>query len=204
MQVIGLVGGIASGKSTVAAELARLGAEVLDADQAAHDAMRRPEVKLALVERWGNSILDGSGEANRKLIAEKVFSPTDSDSQELKFLENLLHPLVRKQFEQELAQLAAQGVEAAVIDAPLLLDAGWGDLCDFIIFVESSEQDRIARASPRNWSGNEFSQREAAQMTIVEKQRRATHVIRNFGSREDLQAEVREFWATTFRGQDPS
>ena len=208
MHVIGLVGGIASGKSTVAAELAALGAVVLDADRAAHQAINRPEVKQTLVERWGKAILDQSGEADRQAIAERVFSPSNVDNQELEFLENLLHPLVRQQFKSELAELAQRGVAAAVaavvIDAPLLLDADWDDLCDFIVFVESSEENRVERVGPRNWSHSEISRREAAQMPIDEKRRRATHVIRNLGSHGDLQAEVRAFWDSIFPERDPS
>ena len=204
MHVIGLTGGIASGKSTVAAELAALGAVVLDADRAAHQSINRPEVKQTLVERWGEAILDRSGEADRQAIAERVFSPSDVDNQELEFLENLLHPLVSQQFKSELTELAQRGAAAAVIDAPLLLDAGWEDLCDFIVFVESNEQDRVQRAGPRNWSHSEISRREAAQMPIDEKRRRATHVIRNLGSRGDLQGEVRTFWDSIFPGKAPS
>ncbi len=204
MHVIGLAGGIASGKSTVAAELAVLGAVVLNADRAAHQAINRPEVKQTLVERWGEAILDGSGEVLRQAIAERVFSPSLANNQELEFLESLLHPLVRRQFKSELAQLSQRGVAAAVLDAPLLLDAGWEDLCDFIVFVESSEQDRVERAGPRNWSHSEISRREAAQMPIDEKRRRATHVIHNLGSRGDLQGEVRAFWDSIFPEKDLS
>ena len=204
MHVIGLAGEIASGKSTVAAELAALGAVVLDADRAAHQAINRPEVKQTLVERWGEAILDGSGEVLRQAIAERVFSPSLADNQELEFLENLLHPLVRRQFESELAPLSQRGVAAAVIDAPLLLEAGWEDLCDFIVFVESNAQDRVQRAGPRNWSRSEISRREAAQMPIDEKRRRATHVIRNLGSRGDLKGEVQAFWNSIFPEKDLS
>ncbi len=204
MHVIGLAGGIASGKSTVAAELAALGAVVLDADRAAHQAINRPEVKQTLVKRWGEAILDGSGEVLRQAIAERVFSPSLADNQELEFLENLLHPLVRRQFESELAPLSQRGVAAAVIDAPLLLEAGWEDLCDFIVFVESSEQDRVQRAGPRNWSHSEISRREAAQMPIDEKRSRATHVIRNLGSRGDLKGEVQAIWNSIFPEKDLS
>jgi dephospho-CoA kinase len=194
MEVIGIGGGIASGKSTVAAELAALGAVVLDADQAAHDALRQPEVKQALVKRWGESIISASGEPDRQAIAERVFPSADAENHELQFLENLLHPLVRCDFEDKLCKLDKIETLAAVIDAPLLLEAGWGDLCDFLIFVESSDQNRAERISPRDWSSGELTRREAAQMPIDEKRRRATHVIRNLGSREDLRAEVQAFW----------
>lgn len=198
MRVIGIVGGIASGKSTVAVELAALGAVVLDADQAAHQAISRPEVKQNLVERWGKSILDESGETDRGAIAERVFSHSDTNNQELEYLENLLHPLIRLQFERNLADLSERGAKAAAIDAPLLLEAGWEDLCDFLVFVESSEENRSERVGPRNWSQSEISRREAAQMPIDEKRRRATHVVRNLGSLGGLQAEVRAFWDSIF------
>jgi dephospho-CoA kinase len=196
MQVIGIVGGIASGKSTVAAELAALGAVVLDADQAAHDAMARTEVKQALVQRWGESVISPSGEPDRQAIAERVFASTDAENRELEFLENLLHPLIRHDFGDKLCKLDESETVAAVIDAPLLLEAGWEDLCDYILFVASSDQNRAERISPRNWSSGEISSREAAQMPIDEKRQRATHVIRNLGSREDLRAEVQAFWDT--------
>jgi dephospho-CoA kinase len=194
MQVIGIVGGIASGKSTVAAELAALGAVVLDADQAAHDALCQPKVKQALVDRWGESIISPAGEPDRQAIAARVFSSPDAENRELQFLENLLHPLVRHDFGDKLCKLDESKTLAAVIDAPLLLEAGWEDLCDFILFVDSSDQNRAERISPRNWSSEEISRREAAQMPIDEKQQRATHVIRNLGSRDDLRAEVQAFW----------
>ena len=196
MQVIGIVGGIASGKSTVAAELAALGAVVLDADRAAQQALRHPQVKQALVERWGKSILRESGDPDRRAIAERVFSPTDPENPELEFLENLLHPLLRQQFERELLEHSEQETEVAVIDAPLLLEAGWEELCDFLIFVESREKDRAERVGPRNWSRGEISRREAAQMPMDEKRRRSTHVLRNLGSREALQREIQAFWDT--------
>jgi len=197
MHVIGIVGGIASGKSTVAAELTSLGAVVLDADQTAHDMISQPEVKQVLVERWGESILNHAGEPDRQAIADHVFSPSNADNQELEFLESLLHPLVRQHFEGELKDFSSQGTVAVVIDAPLLLEAGWKDLCDSVIFVESSEENRAERVGPRGWSLDEISRREAAQMPIDEKQRQATHVIRNSGSRADLRAKVQAFWDST-------
>ena len=194
MHIIGLVGGIASGKSTVAEELAALGAVVLDADQAAHEVINLPEVKQALVERWGEDVLETSGEVNRNVIADQVFDKSNPENSELKYLESLLHPLVRQRFEKELARLARQGNLAAVIDAPLLLEAGWEDLCHSLVFVECSEADRSRRASTRNWTSGELVEREAAQMPIEQKRQRAGYVIPNHGSRKDLRRRVRAFW----------
>ena len=197
MRIIGLVGGIASGKSTVAAELAALGATVLDADAAAHHALERPAVKGALVERWGEGILDSSGQVDRNAVARRVFSSATEQNTELEFLEGLLHPLVRRQFESELARLAESRVPAVVIDAPLLLEAGWEDLCDSVIFVDSPAEVRTQRGTSRNWSAADFARREASQMPIEEKRRRATDLIPNRGSREELRQAVGTFWDST-------
>lgn len=194
MKIIGLVGGIASGKSTVAAELAALGARVLDADEAAHRALELPEVRRGLVGRWGEEILDASGEVSRGAVAEQVFTAADPEQRELRFLERLLHPIVRRQFERELATLRALGAPAAVIDAPLLLEAGWEDLCDCVVFVDSPAADRIERGAGRNWTLAEYARREAAQMPIEQKRRCATHIVPNRGSRQELRQAVREFW----------
>ncbi len=195
MLIIGLTGGIASGKSAVAAELSRLGAVVLNADEAAHRVINDPEVKQLLTERWGQEILLAGGKVNRQAVAERVFSPDAASSGEREFLENLLHPRIRAEFETELEKLKNAGVPAAVIDAPLLLEAGWDEICGVLLFVDSPREDRQRRAELlRNWSEADFAAREAAQMPIEEKRRRTTHGIVNDGTLEQLQMRVRDFW----------
>jgi len=196
MKTIGLTGGIASGKSAVAAELATLGAVVLDADQAAHKVLNLPTVQQTLVERWGKEVLQVSGEIDRAAVALRVFSDKQADRSELRFLEKTLHPKIREQFQAKLAELAAQGTVCAVIDAPLLLEAGWENLCDCLVFVDSPLVDRLERAKLRNWTKAEFSQREALQMPIAEKRERSTHVLANSGNWADLHDQVRVFWAS--------
>ena len=196
MKIIGLTGGIASGKSAVAAELAALGAVVLDADRAAHEVIDSPTVQQALVERWGKEVLKASGEIDRGAIAEQVFSDDQKGRAELRFLEATLHPRIRKQFQTKLAELAAEGTAVAVIDAPLLLEAGWEDLCDSLVFVDSPLPDRLERASRRNWTEAEFTKREALQMPIAEKRGRSTYLLANAGSLESLRDQVRAFWAS--------
>ena len=187
MRIIGLVGGVASGKSTVAAELAKRGATILDADVAAHAAINRPEVKTALKARWGQHVLDDSLQIDRNAVASIVFSGDEAGKQELRYLESLLHPLIRADFEGQLSRLSQSDCPAAVIDAPLLLEAGWGDMCDTILFVESQDSDRSSRTKTRNWSEGEIGRREAEQMPIEEKRQKATHIIDkpgNFGGPE--------------------
>lgn len=195
MLIIGLTGGIASGKSAVAAELAQLGAVVLNADEAAHRVINYPDVKQTLVERWGKEILLSGGEVNRTAVAARVFSPDQANTEEREFLENLLHPRIRLEFEPELEKLKNAGVPAAVIDAPLLLEAGWDEVCDVLLFVDSPRKDCQRRAELlRNWSPADFAAREAAQMPIEEKRRRATQTIANDGTLEQLRMRVHEFW----------
>ena len=197
MRIIGLVGGIASGKSTVAAELERLGATILDADAAAHETINRRDVIAALTDRWGQSILDKAGKIDRRAVAEKVFAGGTAGRQELDFLESIIHPLIRADFQRQLPQLAASGCHAAVIDAPLLLEAGWAEMCDEVLFVESPPAKRCSRTKTRNWTDDEFGMREAAQMSIEEKRRKATHVIENSGSLADLREKVEQYWQQT-------
>ena len=196
MKVIGLTGGIASGKSAVAAEMAALGAVVLDADLAAHKVINLPEVCDILVDRWGNHILKTGGEIDRTAVARRVFSDQAGDRSELRFLEKILHPRIREQFQAQLAELAACGTDVAVIDAPLLLEAGWEGLCDYLVFVDSPLKARRERASLRNWTEGEFAKRETLQMSIAEKRERSTHVLSNNGTLANLRDRVRAFWTS--------
>ena len=195
MLIIGLIGGIASGKSAVAHELATLGAAVLNADQAAHRVIDYPEIQEMLVKRWGSGILKEDGSTDRRAVASRVFGLTSESREQLDYLESVLHPRIRAEFTAELEELRAAGSKAAVIDAPLLLEANWDNLCDVLIFVESPREDCKRRAQTlRNWSESEFAAREAAQMPIEEKRQRATHVIANDGTLEELRTRVRKLW----------
>jgi dephospho-CoA kinase len=195
MLIIGLTGGIASGKSAVAEELAALGAVVLDADKAAHEVINFPEVKKALTERWGPEILLPDGNVDRKAVAERVFSTHKPTLVERKFLEKILHTRIKDEFEYQLTRLKIAKIPVAVIDAPLLLEAGWQQGCDIVLFVDSPLADRQQRAkSSRNWTAQDFAIREAAQMPIEEKRRRATQVIANDGTLDELRQRVEEFW----------
>lgn len=196
MKVIGLIGGIASGKSAVAAEFAELGAVVLDADRAAHEVIDLPSVQQLLVDRWGRSILKSDETTDRAAVAKRVFGDSEKAASDLAFLEQVLHPRIRERFEARLAELADSGANFAVIDAPLLLEAGWAPLCDWLIFVDSPRNERLERARRRNWTETEFSKREACQMPIAEKRSRSTHTLVNSGTLAGLKNQVRDLWAS--------
>lgn len=177
MIVFGLTGGIASGKSFVAGLLAERGAIVLDADQHAHAVLEKPEVSSALVDRWGETILDESGAVRRSEVAKRVFGDDDAAVAERSFLEGLIHPRVRERLEADLDRAEQGGAPAAVLDIPLLIEAGWVERCDAVLFVETPQAVRARRAAERGWSAADLATREAAQTPLVEKRDRANLVV---------------------------
>ncbi|MEN0109153.1 MAG: dephospho-CoA kinase [Planctomycetota bacterium] len=169
MIVFGVTGGIASGKSFVAWQLAELGATVLDADRHARAALEEPAVRAALAKRWGEAIVLPGGEIDRRAIADRVFGDDDAATAERRFLEGLVHPVVRERLRRELDTARARGAPAAVLDVPLLIESGWADDCDVIVFVETPDAVRQARAAERGWDAGELARREAAQTPLARK-----------------------------------
>ena len=196
MITIGLLGGVASGKSTVAKLLADQGAVVLDADRLAGEELISPPVRTALIARWGDQVLDEQGEIIRAEIANRVFGDTDKAADNRQFLEQLIHPRVSKRIQSGLAQLREQQVTAVVLDIPLLLEAGYQQDCDRLLFIDTPEQTRAALAQARGWSQQELCWREAAQRPISEKRAIATDVIQNDSSLAVLRDAVNLFWRT--------
>jgi dephospho-CoA kinase len=194
MFVIGLVGGVASGKSFVAAELERLGADVLNADRAGHEVLAQEDVKEAIRRRWGDKIFDGSEQVNRSALAQIVFAPPPDGPRELTHLEQITHPQIEILLRQQMRQRTDAGVRAVVLDAPVLFKAGWDTLCDFIVFVEAPREVRLTRAQSRGWSEEEFDRRETAQELLPWKRSRADAVIDNGGSARRTAAQVEQLW----------
>lgn len=194
MILIGILGGVASGKSAVSDRLKTLGAVVLDADQLGHEVLREPEVKEELRRRWGEKVFEASGEIDRRRVAEIVFAATSQGKEELAFLEQLTHPRIRERLRKQLADLKSAGVAAAVLDAPVMLKAGWDRLCDFLLFVDTPRQVRLARARQRGWTEADFAAREAAQEHVEAKRRRAGAILDNSSSLDQLYAQVDRFW----------
>ena len=193
MIVIGVVGGIASGKSFVTEQLQSHGAVILDADRIGHEVLLRESVKQALREEWGDAVFDSAGEVDRKQLAEIVFDPAEPER--LEQLERITHPLIAALLQQEIDRLAnSEGVNVLVLDAPVMVKAGWHVLCDLIVFVEASLEQRLARVVERGWSAEMFHNREAMQAGIDKKRQISKHVIDNNGTLEDAINQVRELW----------
>jgi dephospho-CoA kinase len=189
--VIGLLGGIASGKSTVAGLLAGLGAKVVDADRIAHEVLWDQDVAAAIAAEFGAEVLDETGRPDRRRLGDAVFD----DPGKLERLEAIVHPRVRERMEEEIAAAFSAGIRAVVLDVPLLLESELTGITDTLVHVRASREARDRRAAAnRGWSRGEVERREHRQTPVDEKQRRADHVIENEGSLEDLELRVRELW----------
>lgn len=188
--VIGLVGGIASGKSTVARLFAEQGAAVLDADAMAHACLERPNIRAAIAARFGPGVLDSQGSIDRKALGSIVFD----DPQARRDLEALVHPCVTEALRARLAEMAAAGSpRAVVLDVPLLFESGLDALCDTVVFVDTPIEVRRERAQrERGWDAGELDRREKNQQSTEHKKARADSMIRNLGSIEPLRAQTRE------------
>jgi dephospho-CoA kinase len=194
MQVVGLLGGVASGKSLVARQLAHHGAGVLDADQAGHEVLRLAQVEAAIRARWGDRVFGPDGRIDRAQVARIVFDAPPNGPCERKYLEQLTHPEIGRLLARQSNELAAAGTLVAVLDAPLLVEAGWDKLCSKLIFVDASYEVRLARARQRGWTEEEFLARQSVQESLDCKRRRADIVIDNSGPPGATAAQVDRIW----------
>lgn len=193
MRVIGLVGGIASGKSLVARQFVALGAGWLDADRAGHEVLELEEVRAALRQRWGDEVFGADGKLSRPAIGRRVFG-ADSERGDREFLEKMTHPRIGELLGRQAAELEAAGKQVLVLDAPLLIEAGWDEFCDKTVFVDAPREVRLQRARERGWSEAEFDAREAAQQSLDVKRKRADEILDNSGSPEATREQVERIW----------
>lgn len=199
MEIIGLLGGVAGGKSMVAEQLARLGAGVVDADRAGHEALRLPHVEDAVRRRWGEGVFGADRRIDRARLGRIVFAAPPDGPQERKHLEQLTHPEITRLISEQFAAMEAAGMVVAVLDAALLFEAGWDKLCSRFVFVEAPREVRLARAVARGWREEDFAAREGAQDCLDSKRRRADVIIDNSGLPERTEAQVEQFFHSLIR-----
>lgn len=189
---VGLTGGIASGKSTVAEMLRQLGAVVIDTDQIAREVVQPGLPALqSLRERYGESILDDDGSLRREQLGEIVFaSPAEKE-----WLEQLLHPLIRARADELAQQASEQGTAVVVFDVPLLLESGWDKNVDqvWVVYVPPVVQ-RQRLALRDGFSESAVSARLAAQWPIDKKAQQADLVIDNAGTLDQTRRQVETAW----------
>lgn len=195
MIVVGIIGGIASGKSSVAAYFEQLGAIRIDADGIGHDVLRLEPVKRAIREQWGSSVFDGAGEVDRARMAKSVFGSDDSSRERLHRLEEITHPRIAERMRNEIERVRRTSTAPMVIlDAAVLIKAGWDRFCDKIIFVEADRETRRRRAIGRGWSEREWMQREARQTPEDDMRRVSDAIIDNTSTPEQTLHRVRDLW----------
>jgi dephospho-CoA kinase len=194
MHVIGIVGGVASGKSAATDCLRELGAETIDADRLGHEALRSADVQEAARRRWGEQVFTSDGQIDRSALAKIVFGQSAEAQAERAFLERLTHPKIKEAIDRVIDEARRRGAKALVVDAAVMIEAGWSDRCDPIVFVDAPRETRLARAKQRGWSESEFERREAAQVSLDEKRGHADVTIDNSGSIESTRRQLEQFW----------
>ncbi len=192
MRVIGVTGGIGSGKSTAARILAEFGAKIIDADKVAHEVFNPGTEGLRkVVETFGNEVLKDSGEIDRKKLGEIVFN----DQEALSTLNDIVHPRAYELVKSRLDDFRKQGVEVVILEVILLVEAGWDHLADEIWVIVVSEDTVVKRLQEsRGLTEEEIIARIRSQTPNEERVKHADVVIENDGSYEDLKAKLQGYW----------
>jgi dephospho-CoA kinase len=191
-RVIGLTGGIGSGKSTVAAMLAALGATVIDADKVGHDVYRPGTEGFRLVvDAFGPDVIAADGTIDRRVLGARVFA----DPAALRRLNAIVHPLIGAEIRDRLMRAQGEAASAPiVVEAAIMMEAGW-TFFDEVWVVVVEPATAIARVTAsRGMTPDEVQRRIDAQMTSAERRARATRVIENDGTPAELRAQVEAAW----------
>jgi dephospho-CoA kinase len=193
MRVIGLTGGIATGKSTVGAMLRELGAQLIDADQLAREVVEPNTPAFAELNKRFPEVFDPEGHLDRRKLGERVFS----DPAERAALNAIVHPRIQQRFAEKVDELARRGVEMVIYDAALLFENGLQSQMDGVIVVISPSELQVQRLITRNGLSRDQAQaRLASQMPMSEKVRQATWVIDNSGEPASTRQQVLRLWGT--------
>jgi dephospho-CoA kinase len=186
--VVGLAGGVGSGKSTVAKILEDLGAGVISSDRLSHEELNSDEIKTLLTHWWGDQIVAPDGSVDRSRVSAIVFSDTSQRAR----LESVLHPRIAMRRSEILTDMQQDTrVTMVVIDSPLLFETNLDPMCDTVIFVDAGiEQRRERSEKARNWPDGELIRREKTQQPLDTKRARADYVCENNSSPAALRKQV--------------
>ncbi|MEW6034293.1 MAG: dephospho-CoA kinase [Chloroflexota bacterium] len=197
MVVIGLTGGIGSGKSTVAGFLAGMGAVVLDADKVGHEVYRRGTPGWeGVVAAFGNGVVGPDGEIDRRKLAQIAFGSPEMVAR----LNSVVHPRMYQMMKERIEEWRRHGVAAVVLEAAVLIEAGWRGLVDEVWVTVAPEVSVVRRLKEsKGVNEDDTRARIRAQLSTEERKRHADVVIENSGSREELRARVRVLWLDLLR-----
>ena len=192
IKVIGITGGIASGKSTIAKMLVSLGASVINADKICHRLINTKSMSQKIINRWGDHIQDKYGRIERHKLGEIVFA----DKKELSALNKMIHPEAIKRIKNCIAKLRNDSTTVAIVlDAALLVESNLIDICDITLFVDTRKNTCKARVkNSRKWPSGEITKREKFQSSLSEKREIADIVICNNQYQTDTLKQVKDFW----------
>jgi dephospho-CoA kinase len=206
LPVIGLVGGVGSGKSSVARGLAaRQNYVVIDADALGHQVLQEADVKKQIKNRFGEVVFNERGEIDRSQLARRVFGADEESELARNDLNRIVHPRIGDKIHQEIQRARESArrepgtVPGVLLDAAILLETGWAEMCDAVVFVEASEGVRQNRVrETRGWDRAEWKKREDSQLNLKAKQNAADATIHNSQDLELAVAELEQFLASRF------
>lgn len=199
LTVVGLVGGVASGKSSVARALAEKGAHVIDSDAMAHHLLDEEKFVQKIRREFGEDVLV-DGKVDHAALANVVFN----DEKELEKLNSIMHPPLLDRIRAVLEEKNEKEVgSVVVIDAALLLEAGLGEICDYVVYVQCSLKTRLWRARQnRQWKNGDMKRREKFQLMLGEKRNRSDFTVNNNLSPGFMKKEVDRFWKEFIERKD--
>jgi len=174
---------------------------IIDADQAGHHQLRKPEIRDQLMRLFGSEIIAQDGEIDRRRLALLVFGETPEHNQRRELLNQIVRPGIREDIRRQISS-APQDVDAIILDAALLLEAGWAAECDALIFVDTPLDLRRQRvAINRGWSADELQKRESSQLDVERKKATCHFVVDNSGSPEDSASQMERYLRTVLDKQ---
>lgn len=187
--VIGVIGGIGAGKSFFAETLAkRKNVVIVDADVVGHHLLLRPDIRQRIVERFGDQVLAADGSIQRRSLARLVFGESPEQKRSKADLEAIVHPPLAAELHQQIAKAKTSGdSDAIVLDAAILLEAGWRKICDAVVMIEASPETRLQRVrQTRGWSESDLMTREATQLPLESKREQADYTVLNEGTEDEI------------------
>ena len=197
--IVGVLGGIASGKSLVTRLLAKMGGEILNADQIAHEILSQEATVREIVRRFGESVLADHErpQVDRKKMAALVFGDSEHHYAARQQLESVLQPLIRHELLHRIERWkSAPTAHFLILDIPLLVEREWYKLCDHILFVDTPRERRVEFARQRGWTEKQVADREATQMPLHEKKKFASFVLKNDGTEQELVEQLQKWFST--------
>ena len=191
--VVGIVGGIGSGKSAVARGLAdKVSTDVIDADAIGHQVLTFPQTIEQLRLAFGDAVFDDE-HVDRKRLATLVFGDKPHQRDALQTLERIVHPQIDRVIQSRI-EAATDSTELIILDAAVMLEAGWNRQCDFLVFIDTPFEHRLNRVrEQRDWTTDELKRREASQLSLEEKQEAADFIVDNSGSLENSIQQLLKF-----------